>query len=181
VSLYGLSKAQSEQLLTYYGARHGLQTTAVRLFSVYGPGLRKQLLWDAMIKFGAGRADFFGTGRECRDWVHMDDVCRFMRCLLAQPSAPGFEVFNCGGHAASTGEVLAHLAAEAGAGHPSFNGQTRAGDPARLVADCSKAEQRLGWQAQIGWREGMAGYAHWFRTQAQARAPIDATAPEAAR
>ena len=46
---------------------------------VYGPGLRKQLLWDAMTKFSMGQCDFFGTELEReRDWVHVDDVCRFV-------------------------------------------------------------------------------------------------------
>ena len=39
VSLYGIVKAQNEQLSAYYARQHGLTVTAVRLFSVYGRGL----------------------------------------------------------------------------------------------------------------------------------------------
>jgi UDP-glucose 4-epimerase len=165
VSLYGVAKAQAEQLAAYYAAQHGLAATAVRLFSVYGPGLRKQLLWDAMTRFAAatGPASFFGTGRELRDWVHIDDVCRFMSRLLERPPRPGFEVFNCGGSPATTGQVLAALAQAAGAEPPRFSGQVRAGDPACLVADCGKAARELGWRAAVPWAEGVAGYAQWFR------------------
>jgi UDP-glucose 4-epimerase len=168
VSLYGLAKAQTEQIVAFYAHQHGLQATAVRLFSVYGPGLRKQLLWDAMNRFlspasAPQGAEFFGTGQELRDWVHIADVGRFMQALLARPSAPAFDVFNCaGGVGASTAEVLSHLARCAGAVAPRFNGQTRAGDPLALLADCGKADQQLGWRPRIGWREGVAEYAHWF-------------------
>ncbi len=162
LSLYGLSKAQCEQVLGHYAAHYGIRTTAIRLFSVYGPGLRKQLLWDAMNKFAAGRRDFFGTGQEMRDWVHVDDVGRFMRCLLARAPAAPFEVFNCGGQPATTAQVLARLAELAGAGAPVFNGQGRPGDPACMLADCARAAQALGWQAQVPWREGLQQYADWY-------------------
>jgi UDP-glucose 4-epimerase len=162
VSLYGLAKAQAEQLAAYYAHHQGVQATAVRLFSVYGPGLRKQLLWDAMTKFVTGAATFFGTGQERRDWVHIDDVCRFMALLLAMPAQRAFDVYNCAGSPATTAEVLSALAAAAGVGAPRFSGQTRPGDPQCLVADCSKAERELGWQRGVPWNEGAVQYAQWF-------------------
>jgi UDP-glucose 4-epimerase len=172
VSLYGVAKAQAEQLAVFYAEQLGVSTTAVRLFSVYGPGLRKQLLWDAMNKFAQGKNHFFGTGREQRDWVHMADVCRFMDCLLARPPGVRFEVYNCaGGQPASTGEVLSILAHLAGAAAPIFDGQLRAGDPTALVADCSLAQRVLGWHPQVPWRDGVAEYARWFATQAREPQP----------
>jgi UDP-glucose 4-epimerase len=136
VALCGAAMAQAEQLAAYYAQLHGLYTTAVRLFSVYGPGLPKRLLWDAMVEFSQGRSDFFGTGQEQRDWVHIDDVCGFMVSLLAQPALNVFEVLNCAaGQAASTEQVLTKLANAAGAAPPQFNGQVRAGDPGSMVAD----------------------------------------------
>jgi len=166
VSLYGLAKSQAEQLAAFYADQLGLQTTAVRLFSVYGPGLRKQLLWDAMNKFAGDRAVFSGTGLERRDWVHIDDVCRFMGHLVACPAVHSFNVYNCAGSPASTAEVLTVLAQAAGAPAPAFNGQSRQGDPLCLLADCTKAASELDWQAQIGWREGVTAYAKWYAMQA---------------
>lgn len=167
VSLYGVAKAQVEQLAAHYATQYGLTVTVVRLFSVYGPGLRKQLLWDAMNKFAAGGGEFFGTGQEQRDWIHIDDVCRFMGQLLHHSGTPGsLRVVNCAaGQSATTADVLTLLAAAAGAPPPRFNGQVRAGDPACLVADCSKAERELGWRASVPWREGVAQYAAWFTAQ----------------
>jgi UDP-glucose 4-epimerase len=165
VSLYGVAKAQAEQLAAYYAEQHGLAATAVRLFSVYGPGLRKQLLWDAMNKLVADHsapARFFGTGRERRDWIHIDDVCRFMVALLARAPAAPFSVYNCAGSPATTGEVLAVLAREARSAAPEFSGEVRAGDPASLVADCRKAERDLAWRATVPWQQGAAAYAAWF-------------------
>jgi UDP-glucose 4-epimerase len=162
LSLYGVAKAQAEQLAAYFADHQGLQATAVRLFSVYGPGLRKQLLWDAMTKFRAGTATFFGTGQERRDWVHIDDVSRFMECLLQRRALRNFDVYNCAGSAATTAEVLSTLATASGAPPPVFSGQSRPGDPMSLVADCGKAKCELDWQPTVPWAEGIAQYAHWF-------------------
>jgi UDP-glucose 4-epimerase len=162
VSLYGLAKAQAEQLAEHYASHLHVRSTVVRLFSVYGPELRKQLLWDAMRKFSAGESEFFGTGQEQRDWVHIRDVCSFMDQLLARRDESPFQVFNCAGSAASTAEVLTALAQASGVPEVRFNGQSRAGDPACLVADCSKALTLLGWAPTVGWREGVQGYAQWF-------------------
>ena len=170
ISLYGVAKAQAEQLAAYYAHQHGLHATAVRLFSVYGPGLRKQLLWDAMVKFSQGRNDFFGTGQEQRDWVHIDDVCSFMTHLVEAPSRPGFDVFNCAGSPATTAQVLSVLAQASNASAPAFSGQVRAGDPVSLVADCTKASRELGWRAAIGWADGAKGYAQWFLRSHQEQA-----------
>ena len=163
VSLYGVAKAQAEQLAAYYASHQGVQTTAVRLFSVYGPGLRKQLLWDAMKKFGTGTRVFFGTGDERRDWVHIDDVCRFMARLLEVPPTNAFDAYNCAGSAATTREVLSALAQAAGAPAPQFSCQVRAGDPQCLVANCDKAWRSLGWRFQVPWSEGVPSYARWYQ------------------
>jgi UDP-glucose 4-epimerase len=174
VSLYGLSKRQSEELMAHYAARFDLQCTSIRLFSVYGPGLRKQLLWDAMNKFVSGNPSFFGTGREVRDWVHVDDVCNFISHVLTAKAASSHEVYNCGGQAVTTADVLTELS-QLGSSQAiklAFNGQIRAGDPQCLIADCSKANQLLNWRAGRQWREGMAEYRQWFLNASAQNEPM---------
>ena len=50
----------------------------IRLFSVYGNGLKKQLLWDACNKIinAKTEVEFWGTGEETRDFIHVDDVLK---------------------------------------------------------------------------------------------------------
>src|SRR4029077_722043 len=76
VSPYGYHCLMFEQLCQEYSQVFGLHTAVVRLFSVYGEGLRKQLLWDCAGKLVAPgeRIELGGTGEEVRDWVHVDDA-----------------------------------------------------------------------------------------------------------
>ena len=67
VSPYGVHKKIAEYLCLSYGQHFSIATSVVRLFSVYGIGLRKQLLWDACSKLSRNEVTFFGTGHETRD------------------------------------------------------------------------------------------------------------------
>ena len=60
---------------------YGIRVAVIRYFSIYGPGLTKQLLWDASIKLRSaegGQATFWGTGDETRDWISSYDAARLV-------------------------------------------------------------------------------------------------------
>ncbi len=70
----------AEELCFSYARHHGVRIAVIRLFSLYGVELRKQLLWDACAKVLSAENQFFGTGDEVRDWLHIDDaVSLFMK------------------------------------------------------------------------------------------------------
>src|SRR5206468_9707518 len=78
MSPYGQHKLMMEQLCQSYAVTFGLRSTVARLFSVYGPHLRKQLLWDICIRLQRGERALVmdGTGAEVRDWIDVRDVAR---------------------------------------------------------------------------------------------------------
>jgi len=64
MSPYGLHKHMAEELCEYYNRIHGYRIRSIRIFSAYGNGLRKQLLWDIYQKYqNTGRIELFGNGR----------------------------------------------------------------------------------------------------------------------
>ncbi len=75
-SPYGYHKKIAEDLCRSYSEKYDIKVSIVRLFSVYGNGLKKQLLWDACNKIINAKHDveFWGTGEETRDFIHIDDV-----------------------------------------------------------------------------------------------------------
>jgi UDP-glucose 4-epimerase len=163
VSPYGVHKKQVESLLLDHARMYGTQSVIVRPFSVYGPGLRKQLLWDAMEKTGRGVFEFAGSGDEQRDWVYVGDL---VECLLrmsefASTDVPVANAGICRG--ISVREVLTELFRAADIPRaPVFIGNRREGDPERLVADDS-AEAFLGPLFVTKLSEGLAHYVHWYR------------------
>jgi UDP-glucose 4-epimerase len=162
VSPYGFHKLAAEGLCDSYARFFGVKVSIVRLFSVYGEGLRKQLLWDGLNKLARGEDHFFGTGHELRDWVHVDDAAELLCTAACAPQA-NFEIYNGGNQKATTREVLSQLASALGTGiKPSFNGQTHTGNPRRLTSDSGHARRQLGWKPKITLEEGLARYATWF-------------------
>jgi UDP-glucose 4-epimerase len=166
ISPYGFSKVAAENLCDVYSRFFEVQSSVIRLFSVYGEGLRKQLLWDAMRKFSAGERRFFGTGNELRDWIHVEDAASLMCAAVSAPQA-SFEVFNGGHVKATTREVLAALADRSGGSEPAFTGETHAGNPRRLTANWQHAARQLGWRPQVDLETGLARYVQWFNTMGE--------------
>lgn len=166
VSPYGFNKLSAENLCDSYARFFGVDVSVVRLFSVYGEGLRKQLLWDALNKLSRGESEFFGTGNELRDWIHVEDAATLL-CAAALAPQAHFDVFNGGHVKATTREVLSRLAAQFDIStQPRFTGTAHTGNPRRLTAECGHAHRQLGWRADIGLEQGLARYAKWFRNHA---------------
>jgi UDP-glucose 4-epimerase len=169
-SPYGRHKAMMESLLQSYSDSYGMRCSVVRLFSVYGPGLRKQLLWDvcSRLRAGAPALELGGTGGELRDWVEVSDVVRLLALIGARPSQ-GFSMWNGGSGQAEPVSAIAAFATEAWGRdvRTEFSGEARPGDPFSLVADPTNL-QGLEFDWTIKPREGIARYVAWFKeTQGQ--------------
>lgn len=95
-SPYGYHKKIAEELCKSYSEKFELKISVVRLFSVYGIGLKKQLLWDAVNKISSSRehAIFWGTGQETRDFIHIGDVVKIFEALTCQTD--DFTIINGG-------------------------------------------------------------------------------------
>jgi UDP-glucose 4-epimerase len=163
VSPYGFHKVNAELLCDSYSRFFGVTSSIVRLFSVYGEGLKKQLLWDALNKFAKSDAHFFGTGHEVRDWLHVEDAARLLFAAATMPQGR-FEIYNGGSAKATTKEVLEYLAKSARpALSVTFSGETHIGNPRRLTANCSHAERQLNWTPEITLQEGLTRYSLWYQ------------------
>lgn len=165
LSPYGVHKKMAEDLARSYARHFGVAVAIVRLFSVYGAGLRKQLLWDACRKIESGAATFGGTGEETRDWLHVGDAAALLAAAgnVASTDAP---VVNGGtGEAVTVRWVVDRLAARLDGAPATFTGDIRPGDPRHFCADVDAA-LAMGWAPQHVLGAGVDAYADWYRGQA---------------
>lgn len=163
VSPYGLHKQMAEALCQLYSFQFGVSSVIARLFSIYGPELRKQLLWDACRKFEQGDCCFFGTGKEIRDWVHVEDAAKLL--FTAERNATSLcPIVNVGsGQGLSVNELLQFICNQLGLDiKPTFSSKPKKGDPDKYVADIAKASD-WGWKPKIDWRHGIAEYMQWYK------------------
>ncbi len=161
MSPYGSHKKIAEDLCRYYQTAYAVQCVIVRPFSVYGPGLRKQLLWDALNKADAGVNTFFGTGNEIRDWVYVEDLIRVL-IRAGLTADENLQILNAGsGVGLSTRDVLTRLLTIYQPPRtPLFTGSSKSGDPTSLVAAPDNAYASC-YQTSID--DGLRHYVDWYR------------------
>ena len=167
---YGVSKVAAEAALRDAAKGHDFRYVALRLFNVAGadPALRAgptrtggPRLVDAACEAAAGLRDgitVFGTGYATpdgtcvRDYVHVTDVAEAHVAALRSLERGGpSRVLNCGsGRGTSVREVLAAVAAQAGAEFEHRAGPPRRGDAPALVADTRRIRDALGWAPRHG-------------------------------
>ena len=82
LSPYGRNKLLAENLCIKYHKKYELDLAVLRLFSVYGDGLKKQLIWEACKKLRNNNLIFYGDGEESRSWINIKDVIRAIICVI---------------------------------------------------------------------------------------------------
>jgi UDP-glucose 4-epimerase len=164
ISPYGVHKRIAEELIESYGRHFGVNAAIVRIFSLYGEELRKQLLWDACQKATRGQVEFSGRGTDTRDWVAAEDAAELL-LLGASRATPDAPIANCAtGIETTIKDVLTALFAALGvSSEPGFTGAGRSVNPSRYAGDPTRA-LAWGWQPKRSWQQGIAEYGHWFQT-----------------
>ena len=165
VSPYGFHKLASESICKSYSHCFGIKVAIVRLFSIYGEGLTKQLLWEACNKIvnNAGDVSFHGTGSETRDWLHVKDVASLVVHLATREFS--FLILN-GGYSRKTTvkEILEMLLSEIKQKDTriSFTGNIKEGDPKYYFAGINEA-LKIGWEPKLPLELGIKNYVKWFK------------------
>lgn len=164
-SPYGHNKKIAEFLCQSYALRYDLRITIVRLFSVYGNHLRKQLIWDACNKLSnndSRQVVFFGDGKETRDFVHILDVANLFEILLTLEHS--FLIINAGSGEKVTIENLLSKINKFFNKEVIFNNIIHDGNPRHYWADITLAKS-FNWIPQIAIDDGIADYIQWFKSQ----------------
>lgn len=172
ISQYGWHKLMAETVCRQGAQRYGLRVSLVRFFSLYGPGLRKQLFWElgSRLLAGCDRLELAGTGTETRDFLDIGDAVALMLRLHATPLSPVRIVNGGSGRATSVSDAIALLQRALSTQVPViFTGLVRRHDPRHLCAGLTAGEQ----VAVTDLAQGLAAYAAWLRSTQDAEREKD--------
>ena len=166
ISPYGFHKYQSESIVQEFAKVYGMSTASVRIFSAYGPGLRRQVIWDICSKaISQKNIVLQGTGNESRDFIHIKDIVKALECIASVAPKTG-EVYNL----ASGDETCIHKVAEvviASLGivcDLQFDGIVPQGIPLNWRADL-RSLSALGYSPLVSLRQGINSYVTWCRRE----------------
>jgi GDP-4-dehydro-6-deoxy-D-mannose reductase len=173
---YAVSKTSADLLAGLYADAHGLRVIRPRAFNHAGPGQEPIYAIASFARQAAAAAERgedpirFRTGNPDtrRDYTDVRDVVRAYR-LLAERAEPG--AYNvCTGRSTSAGELLAMLAAAAGAelDHEVDPGLVRAHEVMEVRGDPGRLRAATGWEPEIALERTLADTVTWWRERLRA-------------
>ena len=164
LSPYGWHKYLSECICKKYSTLYGLKTCSIRVFSVYGERLMKQLFWDIYQKIkNSSLITLFGNGNESRDFIYIQDLVVAIHHILKGAEFNG-EIINV----AAGKEITIRTAAETFCRlydpnlELKFNNEVKPGDPANWWANTDKLKG-LGFKPAVSLDEGLSNYVKWLK------------------
>ena len=164
LSPYGFHKTMAELLLREYSQSFGLKTLSLRIFSAYGNGQKKLLLWDLheKIQNTIGKIVLFGTGNESRDFIHIQDIGQQILLAINHADLDGEAINVANGVEVKISEVVELYQKY----YPQkfdyeFNGEERLGDPLNWCADITWMKQ-ADYRCTIDISEGIQTYINWI-------------------
>ncbi len=167
ISPYALHKSMCEDMCRYFVENHGFDIRIARIFSAYGPGLRKQIFWDMYQKYkNNGKLEMYGDGTESRDFIHIDDLKQALYLIAVSKghvSSNNMVINVANGEEISIRQTAEIFANCMGISRSAvlFNGIKRVGDPHNWCADTRHLRQ-VGYSANINIEDGIRQYCDWI-------------------
>jgi nucleoside-diphosphate-sugar epimerase len=163
-SPYGVTKLAAEYLCSLYHANYGLETVALRYFSVYGPRQRPDMAFNRFCRAALRREPLtvFGDGEQTRDFTFVADVIAATKAAAISPAAAG-RIYNVGGGSrVSVNEALRLIAAFAGRPLDVRHVERERGDVRDTGADISRAAAELGYRPATSIDAGLEAEFDWM-------------------
>lgn len=167
VSPYGLHKMHAEQICQSFYVYWQIPTFSVRIFSAYGPGLKKQLFWDLYQKsLDTDMVEVFGTGEETRDFIFIDDMIQAIELVVQKANFNGGCINVANGCAIKISDAVHGFYDALGwKGDVHFIGEVRKGDPINWQAEIQQLRS-LGYDQKFDLETGLSMYAKWLKEKA---------------
>jgi len=163
ISPYGWHKLYSELVCKEYHSLYSLNTLSLRVFSAYGPGLRKQLFWDWYQK-QKHQAEFeiFGTGNETRDFIYIDDLLQAVELSFQYANFNGDSLNVANGEEVCIRDVADLFFGTLNyKGNFKFNNRIKNGDPVHWQADIGEVK-KFGYKQSVSLDVGIRNYLDWL-------------------
>jgi UDP-glucose 4-epimerase len=165
VSPYGVTKLAAEQLCYLYHVNHGVPTTSLRYFTVYGPRQRPDMAFHRFIRaaLDGDPITLFGDGEQTRDFTFVKDAAA-ATAAAGDRGVPG-RAYNIGGGSRVTiNQVLEMIGRLAGRPLTVRREPAQKGDMRDTFADTGLAKQDLDFAPAVSLEEGIEAEYRWLST-----------------
>jgi UDP-glucuronate 4-epimerase len=173
ISPYAATKKACELLAYTFHHLHGLPVTGLRFFTAYGPRNRPDLAvykFARLIERGAP-VPMFGDGTTRRDYTYIGDIVEGV--VRALERCTSHHLYNLGNSDPIELRAMIAMIGEALGKVPRIQQlPEQPGDVRQTYADVSRAAAELGYAPATPFREGLARFVAWFRSEAHVTSQI---------
>ena len=171
ISPYAVAKLAGEHYMRVFSRVYGLETVTLRYFNVFGPYQDPTSHYSGVLAIFCRRMlageqpTIYGDGEQSRDFTYIDNVVHANLLAAAAPAAKvSGQMMNAAtGTRITLNETFGILRELTGYdGKPAY-AQARAGDIRDSLADIGLAEELLGYQPIVDFREGLRRTVEWYR------------------
>ncbi|MFH1509725.1 MAG: SDR family NAD(P)-dependent oxidoreductase [Candidatus Nealsonbacteria bacterium] len=167
---YGCSKGCGDQYFIDYSRIFGLNTIVFRQSGIYGPhqfGIEEQgwLAWFCNALLFDKPVTIFGTGKQVRDVLYVDDVIRAYDLAFKNIKKTKGKAYNIGGgknFSLSLWELFEIFKKITGKNFNYKFGPWRAGDQKVYISNINKAKKDFDWFPTISPKEGVKKLYDWI-------------------
>ncbi|MFZ0878259.1 MAG: NAD-dependent epimerase/dehydratase family protein [Candidatus Acidiferrales bacterium] len=187
-TIYGLSKLMADLACQEYSGAFGLKTVINRFGVISGDGQFGKsdqgwvAWWAFAFHFGLPLNYIGWEGKQVRDVLFIEDVCRLVDLQIENLDRISGQVFNVGGGPGNTlslVEATNLLREKLGRDIPiGYDSQPRKADQCIYITDNRKVERVLGWKPKIGISEGYDRILAWIRENEEELRLLYATTEE---
>ncbi len=148
-TIYGQTKLASEHLLLWYARKHGLDTRALRLTWVFGPGRTTGItaLYSSLILDAIAKNEHLTVPNpdEKGDWLYVKDAVKAILCLW-EAENPAQRIYNIAGGVHSIREVVKIAKKIRPQAQIKMPDSGSSQSPYPIAYDDSSARKEIGWQ-----------------------------------
>lgn len=171
-SPYSASKAAGDHFARAFYETYGLPVMITNCSNNYGPRQFPEKLIPLVILNAISDREIpvYGNGRNVRDWLHVEDHCAAVACVLAG-GQPG-QTYNIGGRAERSNlqvvesicELLDRIRPDQAGSYSRLIRfvKDRPGHDFRYAINCAKIERELNWRPEYDFRSGLAETVAWY-------------------
>jgi nucleoside-diphosphate-sugar epimerase len=165
VSPYGVTKLAAEQLCYLYHVNHGVPTSSLRYFTVYGPRQRPDMGFHKFLTaaIAGDPIHLFGDGEQTRDFTFVRDAVA-ATAAAGDRGVPGRSYNIGGGSRVSINQVLDIIGRVVGRSLDVRREPAQKGDMRDTFADTTLARADLGFAPTVSLEDGIEAEYRWLST-----------------
>ena len=165
ISPYAATKLATEQICYTYHHLYGINVSALRFFTVYGPRQRPDLAIAKFVRLIMQNkpVEMYGDGSSMRDYTYIDDIIKGIIAAL-ECNKIDYEIINLGGGNPITLKTMIQTLEEClGKKAVIIPKPMQQGDVNKTVCDWQKAHRLLGYEPHVIFKQGINQYIAWLK------------------